>query len=256
MKAALTEATTLVYHDDSGPLKLITDASNVACGAVLEQIVNGYPQPLAFFSRKLKPAKTRRKIFDIIHGLSHPSGCTAARLLSEKFIWPGIKKDARSARYLLTIVDRSTRWLEATPMSEAIAHACAEALLSSCISLFGVPDDITTYRGSASLLSLANLMGTTLHSTTAYNPATNGMVERARRKIKVALIARFTDEHWKAQLSWVLLGLCTAPRAHGEPSPVEKVYGEALTVHGTFFPATTNDTKLDHLREIAGKFRP
>ncbi|XP_068229426.1 uncharacterized protein [Palaemon carinicauda] len=56
-----------------------------------------------------------------------------------------------SAKYILTIVDRSTKWLEATPMSKATTHACAEALLSSWIRRFGVPDDITVDRGSAFL---------------------------------------------------------------------------------------------------------
>ncbi|XP_068236870.1 uncharacterized protein [Palaemon carinicauda] len=82
------------------------------------------------------------------------------------------------------------------------------------------------------------------------------MVKRAFRTLKAALMARCTDEHWKAQLPWVSLGLHTAPRADGKPFPAEKVYGEALTVPGEFFPATTDDTKFDHLRKIAGKFRP
>ncbi|XP_068220206.1 uncharacterized protein [Palaemon carinicauda] len=167
---------------------------------------------------------------------------------------------AGSGRYLLSIVDRSTRWLEATPMSEETTHACAEALLSSWIRRFYVPDDIMTDRGSAFLseiwLSLANLMGMTLQSTTANNPAANGMVERTHHTFKAALMASCMDEHWKAQFSWLLLGLRTAPRADSEPSPAEKVYGEALTVPSEFFPATTDDTKLDHLREIVGKFRP
>ncbi|XP_068223913.1 uncharacterized protein [Palaemon carinicauda] len=90
----------------------------------------------------------------------------------------------------------------------------------------------------------------------AYNPAANGKVERAHHTLKAVLMARCTDDHWKAQLPWVLLGLRTAPRAYGEPSPAEKLYGEALTFLGEFFPATTDDTKLDHLREIAKKFRP
>ncbi|XP_068234184.1 uncharacterized protein [Palaemon carinicauda] len=124
------------------------------------------------------------------------------------------------------IVDRSNRWLEAILMSKATTHACAEALLSSWLSRFGAPDNITTNRGSAFLseiwLSLANLMGTTLHSTTAYNSAANGMLERTHRTLKAALM----------------------------------VYSEALTVPGEFFPATTDDTKLKHLREIAWKFRP
>ncbi|XP_068203589.1 protein NYNRIN-like [Palaemon carinicauda] len=159
-------------------------------------------------------------------------------------------------RHLLMIVDRSTRWLEATLISKATTHVCADVLLSSSIRRFGVPDDITMDRGSAFLseiwLSQANLMETTLHSTTAYNHAVNAMVERAHRTLKAALMARCTDEHWKAQLPWVLLGLRTAPRADGKPSPLR----EALTVPDEFFPVTTDDTKLDHLREISGKFRP
>ncbi|XP_066969149.1 uncharacterized protein [Macrobrachium rosenbergii] len=46
-------------------------------------------------------------------------------------------------RYLLTVVDRSTRWPESTPMQEATTSACAEPLLSSWISCFGIPDHIT-----------------------------------------------------------------------------------------------------------------
>ncbi|XP_066950855.1 protein NYNRIN-like [Macrobrachium rosenbergii] len=77
------------------------------------------------------------------------------------------------ARYLLTIVDLSTRWPEATLMEKATSSACAEALLSSWISRFGVPDDITIDRGPAFLSELwtplARLMGTTHHSTNTYN---------------------------------------------------------------------------------------
>ncbi|XP_068236963.1 uncharacterized protein [Palaemon carinicauda] len=164
------------------------------------------------------------------------------------------------ARFLLTIVNRSTRWFEATSMSEATTHAYDKALLLSWISLFGVHDDITTDRGSSFwseiLLSLANLMGTSLHSTTEYNSAANGMFERTLRTLKAALMVRYMDEHWKAQLPWVLLCLHTAPRADGKPYTAEKIYGEAIAVPKEFFPATTDDTKLNHLRKIAGKFRP
>ncbi|XP_066951853.1 protein NYNRIN-like [Macrobrachium rosenbergii] len=91
------------------------------------------------------------------------------------------------AKYLLTIIDRTTHWPEATHMDEA-STSCAEALLSSWISRFRMPDSITTDRGPAFLselwVSLACLMGTTLHSTTEYNPAVNGMVEGAHHSLK------------------------------------------------------------------------
>ncbi|XP_066982777.1 uncharacterized protein [Macrobrachium rosenbergii] len=110
-------------------------------------------------------------------------------------------------------------------------------------SAASVPDSITMDRGPAFLselwVSLARLMGTTLHSTTAYNPTENSMVERAHRSLKAALMARCTDERWKEQLPWVLLGPRTAPRANGDASPAESVYGETLAIPGEFFPPPT-----------------
>ena len=57
-KQALAESATLSFPIPGSPLVITTDASNVAVGAVLEQIVDSKPRPLAFFSRKLrKPEK-------------------------------------------------------------------------------------------------------------------------------------------------------------------------------------------------------
>ncbi|XP_064107951.1 uncharacterized protein LOC135216510 [Macrobrachium nipponense] len=57
---------------------------------------------------------------------------------------------SNGARYLLAVIDWSKRWPEATPMSEATADACAEALLTNRTSRFGVPDNVTTDRGQSS----------------------------------------------------------------------------------------------------------
>ncbi|XP_066939834.1 uncharacterized protein [Macrobrachium rosenbergii] len=101
-------------------------------------------------------------------------------------------------------------------------------------------------------------MGTSLHSTIAYNPAANGMVERAHRSLKAALMAHCIDDNWKAQLPWVLLGLCTSPRACGDKSPAEKVYGESLAVPGELFSTAPDgaDTSLPSLREVPQKSAP
>ncbi|XP_068209111.1 uncharacterized protein [Palaemon carinicauda] len=89
----------------------------------------------------------------------------------------------------------------------------------------------------------------------AYNPAANGMVERTHRALRASLMASFTNWDWKSRLPWALLGLRTALRAESKPLPTEKVYGEALTVPSEFFPTSTDDTRLYHLRDIARKFR-
>ena len=36
----------------------------------------------------------RRRAFDVVHSPAHPSGRVTSRMLKERFVWPGIKKDA------------------------------------------------------------------------------------------------------------------------------------------------------------------
>ena len=42
----------------------MTDASNTAFGAVLQQYIDGQWQPISFFYKKLQPAETRYSTFD------------------------------------------------------------------------------------------------------------------------------------------------------------------------------------------------
>ena len=60
----LVEVTLLFHPITSAPLSIATDASNTAVGAVLQQQVQGCWQPLAYFSRSLKPAERRYSTFD------------------------------------------------------------------------------------------------------------------------------------------------------------------------------------------------
>jgi hypothetical protein len=49
--------------------------------------------------------------------------------------------------YIFTIIDRTSKWMEAIPLSETSAAACAKALTFTWISHFGVPEMITSDRG-------------------------------------------------------------------------------------------------------------
>lgn len=37
----------------------------------------------------------RKQVFDSLHGLSHPGGAATVRLVTERFVWPGIRRDCR-----------------------------------------------------------------------------------------------------------------------------------------------------------------
>ncbi|XP_069990665.1 uncharacterized protein [Penaeus vannamei] len=80
-------------------------------------------------------------------------------------------------RYIFTIIDRSTRWPEATPMEDATTRSCAQALLDSWIARFGLPEHITSDRGASFTSELWEALAQ-LHFTTAYHPQANGLIER------------------------------------------------------------------------------
>jgi hypothetical protein len=55
--------------------------------------------------------------------------------------------------YLFTVVDRTTRWPEAIPLSNIATVDCAAALFTGWIQRFGVPAVITSFCGPCCALS-------------------------------------------------------------------------------------------------------
>ena len=103
--------------------------------------------------------------------------------------------------------------------------------------------------------ALAQRLGISTTTTTAYNPEANGIVERFHRSLKAALMSRCTSEKWKLELPWVLLGLRTTPKDVDDHAPAEKVYGDNLTVPADFF-RQNSDLPLPELRDAVARFIP
>jgi hypothetical protein len=160
------------------------------------------------------------------------------------------------------VVDRSTRWPEAIPLRATSTGDCVEALISGWVACFGVPAAITSDRGvqfsSGVLAGLCQRLGISHHSTTAYHPQSNGMVEGFYRQLKDALRARLQGQDWVSQLPWVLLGLRSAPKEKANISSAEIVYGTSLTLPGEFLdtPEAEVDRWVEKLRSEAASFSP
>ena len=251
------------------------------------------------------PEELRREAFDLIHNLSHPSMRATSKLLRQRYIWPGISKDAKrwsktclpcqsskvhrhtetgissydeparrfghihvdivgplpisdGYKYMFTAIDRTTRWPEAFPIKDATADSCVNAL-TAWVSRFGLPDTITSDRGTNFTSNLWSAvtrnLGIQHRTTTSYNPEANGLVERFHRSLKASLMSRCTDSTWTQQLPWVLLGLRTVPKTADDVSPSERVFCEVTSVPGDFFkkpPMTTQD----EIRNTVRKFLP
>ena len=64
IKDALADASLLVHPIPDAPTCIVTDASDTAVGAVLQQLIGEDWSPIAFFSKKLQPSETRFSAFD------------------------------------------------------------------------------------------------------------------------------------------------------------------------------------------------
>lgn len=134
-----------------------------------------------------------------------------------------------TSRYLLTMIDRASRWLEAAPMPDMSAVSVASAFLETWVSRFGVPLYLITDRGgqfeSDLFRELSAMIGFHRIRTSAYKPSSNGMVERAHRTLKAAIRTR--KENWLRCLPVVLLGIRATPNESGY-SPFTAITGSAL----------------------------
>lgn len=79
------------------------------------------------------------------------------------------------------MIDRYTRWPEATPLTKMTAQAAATAFYSTWVARFGAPKTITTDQGTqfeAELFKrLISLLGCSRTRTSPYHPSSNGMIE-------------------------------------------------------------------------------
>jgi transposase InsO family protein len=96
--------------------------------------------------------------------------------------------------YLLTVIDRSMKWVEAMPLKNMEVATCVENFVDGWVARFGVPASVMSDRDaqftSAAWVELCERLGIQHVLTTAYHPQSNGMVERVHKQLKEALRAR------------------------------------------------------------------
>ena len=156
--------------------------------------------------------------------------------------------------HLLTVVDRFSRWPAAIPIPDMNAETVIDALTHGWIANYGVPEVVTTDRGtqftSTIWTQLLKNWGAKHITTMAYHPEANGMVERLHRRLKESLIALGNGHRnqWFWKLPMTLLALRTTIKPDLGASPSELVYGEGVAVPGQLIgPPVLSDEEL--LRE-------
>jgi len=143
--------------------------------------------------------------------------------------------NSQGKSYILTMIDRKTRWPEAVPISTISATNVAKHLIDTWFSRYGIPDNIITDQGTQFEGELFNSLSRTfgfnhIH-TTSYHPQTNGMIERFHRSLKTSLRCLAVTPNWVSSLSLVLLGWRNTIHSATGTSPAQMLFGV-----GTTFP--------------------
>ena len=182
-------------------------------------------------------AKVGRNTIPPIHEFIVPN-----RRFSHVHVDITMMPESNGHSYLLTMIDRFSRWPAAVPMKDISTETVVDALAHGWISSFGIPETITTDRGSqftsAVWTQLLEVWGIRHNLTTAYHPEANGLVERLHRRLKESLMAICGDDRhsWFSRLPMALLSLRTTLKPDIKASPAELVYGEGLAVPGDLLP--------------------
>lgn len=178
-----------------------------------------------------------------------------------------LEPSAQGHRYLITMIDRTTSWMECVPTDTITAEKVAQVIYEHWIARFGCPLTITTDQGrqfeSQLFNDLTRLLGIKKIHTTAFHAQANGKIEIFHKALKTSLRARLlnSDNDWVNELPTILLGLRTALKENGI-SPAQLTYGCNLRLPADFFsdsrptPSTMDYNFVEKLRTIIDKNKP
>jgi hypothetical protein len=144
-----------------------------------------------------------------------------------------LPRTPRGHEAILVIVDRCTAWVELKPVRSLSAQEAAVAIMERVIYRHGTPKTIISDNGGAFVsqlfAELAQHCGFKPRLTSAYNPQSNGFVERRNACIK-KLLRVFVSavRAWDESLGAIEYALRTTPLDRLPYTPAFLLYGREL----------------------------
>ncbi len=147
-------------------------------------------------------------------------------------------------RYILTMIDKFTRYLVCIPTPNCDAATTYQAILDHWILKYGAPTALLSDRGTHFIGTYADLLSRLFkikwsHGL-AYRPQTQGMVERSHRYLKERLVSHVIDRNqsllgddrvdWDVILQTVVFSYNSTPTRTTNHSPHELVFGHPLNI--------------------------
>ena len=180
-------------------------------------------------------------------------------LISADFVGP-LPKTNLNNRFLLTVIDHATKYVEAIPLPVADTEHTKRAFVE-IFSRHGLPQQILTDCGSVfvgeGFKQFLLELGIEPLLTSVYRPQSNGTLERAHGTLKAMIMTGLEEEppgEWDVLLPWVLFAYRSAVHGSTGFTPFMLMYGrEPTDILGLVSMAWLGET-LDDLEVPAARF--
>lgn len=143
--------------------------------------------------------------------------------------------DENKNLYILTMIDRFSRFLTAIPLQETSSETIIKAINQNYIAVFGIPSIIHTdnasYFKSKVFDQWSSYLGIKISYSLTYSPWMNGMIERVHRKLKQSLRS-YNQREWSSVLPFVVQAWNNSV-VNGCPfTPAQLVFGQNQKLPG------------------------
>jgi hypothetical protein len=147
-----------------------------------------------------------------------------------------IDKDAENYSYILTLQCELTKYVEAYPLISKSAKQTAEAFVNNFILRYGIPETVTTDRGtefiSTTFKEVCKLLHINQMTSTAYHHETIGALENSHKSLGAYLRIQTSNhgEHWSKWLPFWCFSYNTSVHTETKFTPFELVFGKRCKV--------------------------
>ena len=163
----------------------------------------------------------------------------------------------RKNKYLLTLIDHFTKYVEAFVIPDQTAETCARVYASQIVTQHGTGSKLITYQGRAFMSSFlretCKILGIHKVHTASYHPASNGMIERWHRSLNTGLSHYVNAAHtnWDVLMPFYLTAYRTTPNVTTGFSPFYLWHGREMPLPSTEnLKAKVSRENPDHHRRL------
>lgn len=143
-----------------------------------------------------------------------------------------LEETENGSKYILTIQDELTKFMEAIPLANKEANTVAKGLVEKFILKYGMPLKIASDQGTEFindvLKRLCNLLKIEQMHSTAYHHESIGALENSHKVLGAYLRSYVTQQHseWDTWLPYYVFSYNTSVHSSTKYTPYELVYGK------------------------------